>query len=134
MPLSSTTVPAALKNVALEGKRVLLVEDEYLLALTVQDVLRDAGCVIVGPFARVCEALDAARGELVDVAVLDVNIAGEMVFPVALALEARGTPFLFVTGYGRAALPADRADWDACTKPFRARELIDLLALKMRPH
>ena len=123
-----------MKNPALDGKPVLLVEDEYLGARVGQEVLHDAGGGIVGPCARGGEARAAARAEPVDVAVLDVNIAGEMVFPVALALEARGTPFLFVTGYGRAALPADRADWDTCTKPFHARQLIDLLALKIRPH
>ena len=123
-----------LRNAALDGKRVLLVEDEYLVSLVVQEVLRDAGCVVVGPFARVAEALVAARAERVDIAVLDVNVAGEMVFPVALVLEAKGTPFLFVTGYGRAALPADRADWDACAKPFHAHQLIECLARKMQPH
>ena len=111
---------------------MLLVEDEFLVSLIVDEVLSEAGCIVVGPFARVAEALIAARTEDVDVAVLDVNVAGEMVFPVAHALEARGTPFLFVTGYGQAALPRDRADWEACTKPFQPRQLLERLARKVQ--
>ncbi len=101
------------------------------MALVVQEVLEEAGCTVLGPFARVVDALAAARTERVDVAVLDVNIAGEMVFPVALVLEKKGTPFLFVTGYGRAALPRDKPHWDACAKPFLPREFLDRLARKV---
>ena len=116
---------------ALTGKRVLVVEDEMLIALLVEETLTDAGCIVVGPFARVPAALEAARAEDVDAAVLDINVAGEMVFPVAYALEERGIPFLFVTGYGRAALPSDRPNWDACTKPIRAHQLTEYLARKI---
>ena len=59
----------------------------------------------------------------IDMAVLDVNVAGEKVFPIALTLEERGVPFLFVTGYGEKALPSDRPGWRACDKPFDAVEL-----------
>lgn len=107
----------------LAGKHVLVVEDEFLVALMVEDALTDAGCIVVGPFARVREALEAIGCLQVDVALLDVNVAGEMVFPVAEALELRGIPFLFVTGYGQAALPWDRPDWEACAKPFHLHEL-----------
>ena len=112
----------------LAGKRVLLVEDELLVAMLVEDMLADAGCVLVGPFARLPAALAAARVEAVDVALLDVNIAGEMVFPVAHVLEERGIPFLFVTGYGRAVLPPDRPHWRACAKPFQPERLAECLA------
>ena len=115
----------------LAGKRVLLVEDEMLVALLVEDVLADVGCDIVGPFARVKEALAAAQSEAVDVALLDVNVANETVFPVAYALEERGIPFLFVTGYGNSALPNGRPDWEACSKPFKPAELVALLTRKV---
>lgn len=115
----------------LAGKRVLVVEDELLVAMLVEDMRADAGCIVVGPFARVPAALAAARVEAVDVALLDVNVAGEMVFPVAHMLEGRGIPFLFVTGYGQAALPPDRPHWKACVKPFRSRHLTECLARTM---
>jgi DNA-binding response OmpR family regulator len=86
-------------HLQLTNKRVLVVEDEILVALLVEDMLADAGCVVVGPFSRVPQALAAAKTEPIDIALLDVNVAGEMVFPVAHALEERGIPFLFVTGY-----------------------------------
>lgn len=120
-----------MNGASLTGKVILLVEDEYLVSLVVQEVLQDAGGLVLGPFARVGDALEAARHEHVDVAVLDVNVAGEMVFPVAELLEGKGTPFLFVTGYGRAALPRDKPHWEACTKPFLPRQLLEILARKV---
>ena len=115
----------------LAGKRVLVVEDEYLVALEVENALLDAGCIVIGPFASVEDGLAAAQVENVDVALLDVNVAGEMVFPVAYLLEAVGTPFLFVTGYGKAILPRDRPTWEACSKPFHPDELTERLAQKI---
>lgn len=116
----------------LAGKRVLVVEDELLVALLMEDMLAEAGCIVVGPFARVGAALAAARVEAVDVALLDVNVAGEKVFPVANALEERGVPFIFVTGYAQAALPKDRPNWEAWTKPFFAEQLAQRLAQKVK--
>jgi DNA-binding response OmpR family regulator len=117
----------------LSGRRVLVVEDELLVSMLVEDLLVDEGCIVVGPYARVSDALDAARTEMVDVALLDVNVAGEKVFPVAEALEARGVPFLFLTGYGEAGLPPGRKDWVACSKPFHAAKLTELLAESLSP-
>ncbi|MEO5738592.1 MAG: response regulator [Variovorax sp.] len=112
--------------------RVLVVEDEFLVALMIEDTLADAGCIVVGPFARVPEALVAARTETVDAALLDVNVAGVKVFPVAHVLEERDVPFLFVTGYGQAALPRDRPKWEACTKPFHPHHLTECLARRLK--
>src|SRR5215207_9010569 len=116
----------------LAGKRVLVVEDEMLVSLLLEDMLADAGCIVVGPFARVVDALAAAKIEVLDLALLDVNIAGEKVFPVAYALEERGVPFLFVTSYGKAALPEDRPDWEAVSKPFLSEQLTECLARKVK--
>ena len=121
-----------MKDTDLEGKRVLVVEDEYLISLVVQEVLSDAGCIVVGPFGRVQDALMAAQLETVDIALLDVNVAGERVFPVAYLLEEKGTPFLFATGYGQSAFPRDRPGWEACTKPFKSGELIECLTRKLK--
>ena len=103
-----------------------------LVALLVEDMLADAGCIVIGPFARVSDALAAAKTAVVDLALLDVNIAGEKVFPVAHALEERGVPFLFVTGYGEAALPKDRADWESIAKPFFSEQLAERLVRKIK--
>ena len=90
----------------LQGRRILVVEDEYLIADAMQIALEGAGAVVVGPAPSVRKALwllDADAG--VDCAVLDLNLGDEKVFPVADMLQARGVPFLFTTGYDAAAVP-----------------------------
>lgn len=109
------------------GKRVLVVEDELLVALMIEDFLSDLGCCTVGPFGDVPAALHAARTAPIDLAVLDVNLDGERVYPVAEALAARGIPFLFLSGYGEDAVPAEHREWRVCAKPFRGFELADML-------
>ena len=115
----------------LAGMRVLVVEDEFILALALEDILIDEGCVVVGPFSRVSEALAAATEEQVDLAVLDVNVAGEKVFPVAEVLDDRGVPFILLTGYGDKVIPHDRPHWQAYEKPYRNDQLIDALVAKI---
>jgi CheY-like chemotaxis protein len=110
---------------ALEGLRILVVEDELLAVLTLEDILRDAGCVIAATASRIGPALEAAREAEIDIAQLDVNLAGELVYPVAEVLAARRVPFLFMTGYGREMLPASYATRPLVTKPFIPAELID---------
>ena len=114
----------------LAGRRILLVEDELLIAMTVEVVLRDEGCAIVGPIARVEPALKAAREETLDAAILDVNLAGDRIDPIAQALAERKIPFVFTTGYDRSMLPAKHANRPTLAKPFLPAQLIDrLLAL-----
>jgi DNA-binding response OmpR family regulator len=114
----------------LAGRRILLVEDELLVAMMVEDVLHAEGCLIVGPFPRVEPALKAAREEPLDAGILDVNLAGERVDPIARALAERNIPFVFTTGYDPAMLPAEHADRPTLAKPFKPAQLIDkLLAL-----
>ena len=85
----------------LAGRRVLVVEDEMLVAMLVEDILAQLGCTVVGPAARIAEALPMARSEALDCAFLDVNVAGERVFPVAAALAERRVPFVVPTAsYG----------------------------------
>jgi DNA-binding response OmpR family regulator len=112
---------------ALTGRRVMLVEDETLVAMLVETALEEENCSIVGPYGNVGAALEAARSEDFDLAVLDVNLAGELVFPVAEVLAQRGVPFLLLSGYGEAALPADRKHWPICAKPFSMSELVSVL-------
>jgi DNA-binding response OmpR family regulator len=94
----------------LEGLRVLVVEDEFLVATLIEDMLVAAGCVVAGPIPRLSEALDAVNSRTFDAAVLDVNLAGHRVFPVAEALSRRNVPFVFVTGYGSGVLPGEYAE------------------------
>jgi DNA-binding response OmpR family regulator len=103
---------------ALTGMRVLIVEDEYLVAMIAESFLKEFGCSTLGPYGTLAEALEVARTETFDLAVLDINLHGEKVFPVANVLGDRQIPFLFVSGYGDEALPAGYRDKKICAKPF----------------
>lgn len=117
----------------LAGRRVLLVEDELMVAMLVETALEDESCIIVGPYGGLSEALLAAQSETLDLAVLDINLAGEMVFPVAEMLASRGVPFLLLSGYGALALPKEHEDWPICAKPFRLNELVAVLNRLVKP-
>lgn len=119
---------------ALEGARVLVVEDEYLVAALIEQILESAGCVVMGPIPRVPEALDAVSHDVYDAAVLDVNLAGERINPVADALSERDVPFVFVTGYGANALPREYAERPHIGKPFRMAELLAVLSSIIKCH
>jgi len=99
-----------------------------LVSLLIEDILTDSKCIIVGPYDRVPAALDAARTIELDAAVLDVNLAGTMVYPVAEMLAARAIPFLLLSGYGPGAVPIEHASWQVCSKPFRPEQFIAMLA------
>ncbi len=104
----------------IEGLKLLLVEDEYVLALGLSDALADLGAVVVGPVATVEDALALVeRVPEIDGAVLDVNLGREVAYPVADALLARGIPFFFATANERACLPERFAAVPVCGKPFR---------------
>jgi CheY-like chemotaxis protein len=113
---------------ALEGLKVLVVEDEFLVALLIEEMLESAGCVVIGPIARVPEALDAVDHDACDAAVLDINLAGERVDPVADALSNRNVPFMFVTGYGVNGVPGDYLDRPHICKPFKMAELLGTIS------
>ena len=97
--------------------RILLVEDQMLVALYLEDLLVDLGCAVLGPAGSVTDALAVTRREPVDGAVLDINLRGEPSFPVARELRVRPVPFFFVTGYESAILPLDLRDVPCLTKP-----------------
>jgi DNA-binding NtrC family response regulator len=120
----------------LAGKRVLIVEDELLVALLIEDFLVEMGCSPLGPCGNVAKALHAVRTETFDLAVLDVNLAGEKVYPVAEMLTGRQIPFVFLSGYGEEAIPEGHFDWKVCAKPFRADDLARIMsaALEATPH
>lgn len=80
------------------GKRVLVVEDELLVALGLEVNLQELGCTVIGPASSLAAAMLAAAHETVDAAILDINLAGERVFPAAAILHDRGIPFMFCSG------------------------------------
>ncbi|MBU1347758.1 MAG: response regulator [Alphaproteobacteria bacterium] len=103
----------------LTGRRILVVEDESLVAMLLETILEDMGCTPVGPIATVDEALEiVADDPSLDAALLDVNVAGREVFPVASALKARNVPFVFSTGYGEGGLPDEWRGQATIQKPF----------------
>ncbi|MDQ0472961.1 PAS domain S-box-containing protein [Labrys wisconsinensis] len=108
--------------------RVLLVEDEALIATMMRDLLAEMGCSIIGPHASVAEAAAAIAGQRPDAAILDVNLGGEFIFPVAESLRALGVPFAFVTGYGRDMLDTHFPDVPVFEKPIDRDQFIQAFA------
>jgi CheY-like chemotaxis protein len=102
--------------------KVLLVEDEMMLAMLAEDTLTELGCAVVSA-SRIGSALALVRSDTFDVALLDVNVAGEEVYPVADALIERGIPFVFATGYGQAGLRHDYRTRRALEKPYRHEDI-----------
>ena len=102
----------------LAGLRVLVVEDEGGVALLIESMLEELGCNVTASVATLAKALNMARAETFDFAVLDVNLDGELVFPVAEILKARKLPFVFSTGYGRVGVPETFKDCEVLNKPF----------------
>jgi len=105
------------------GLRVLVVEDQFLVAEDLGTLLQGLGCTVVGPHARLATALPAASTEALDAAVLDVNLDDGVVDPVAAELARRDIPFLFVTGYVRQDLAQKFRDRPVLAKPFTAHDI-----------
>jgi DNA-binding response OmpR family regulator len=104
-----------------------VVEDEAVIAMLVEDMVLDFGSEVVGPAAKMDEALRLASDAPLDAAILDVNVGGAVVFPVADVLEDREIPFVFATGYGSGGLPSRFRSRPALAKPFSYLELTEVL-------
>jgi len=111
----------------LNGLRVLVVEDEMMVSMLIEDMLSDMGCTVVGPASRLDEATELAEAGGIDCAVLDVNLGGQPIFPVADLLRERGCPFAFATGYGDAGLRDVDRGTPVLQKPFREGDLARVL-------
>ena len=113
----------------LNGKRLLVVEDEAMIALMIEDMLDRFGCVVVDVASTLLQGLAIAANEKVplDGAILDINLGGEQVYPVAERLRQRGVPFIFSTGYGRAGLLERFAQTPTLAKPYQPEDLEDML-------
>jgi CheY-like chemotaxis protein len=103
---------------SLNGRRILVVEDEMFVAMLVEDLLAELGCQVVGPAASVAQALQLLDGSDLDGALLDVNLGQEKVYPVAEALRRTQIPYVFVTGYGVAGLERAYRNDPTIQKPF----------------
>lgn len=111
----------------LHGVRVLLVEDQMIVAMQIEDMLHAAGCEVVGPVGTLQAAITLAHAEALDAAVLDINLDGEKVYPAAEELQARGIPFILATGYGESTLPEKWRNQPRLNKPYRREQLVQLL-------
>jgi DNA-binding response OmpR family regulator len=109
------------------GRRILVIEDEVLIGMLLEDMLTDLGYEIVGTASRVEEAKALAAAADCDLAILDVNLNGQEVYPVAEILAARGIAFLFATGYGERGLPAAFQGRPTLQKPFQIEMLQEQL-------
>src|ERR1700693_2039067 len=115
------------------GRRVLVVEDQMIVAWLLEDMLADLGCVVVGPAVSINQALAIVDAEAIDAAVLDVNLEGQMSYPIADALAARGVPSAFSTAYDKDRLLEGYRTFSVLKKPFRRSQLVDALAKLLTP-
>ncbi|MGF6709426.1 CheY-like chemotaxis protein [Luteibacter sp. W1I16] len=118
--------------VELIGLRALVVEDEGGVALLIEAMLEELGCEVVASVGSLSKALEIAESESFDLAVLDVNIVGGLVFPVAEVLRRRRLPFVFSTGYGRMGVPDVFKDCAVLSKPFAMADLKQALRLALQ--
>ena len=107
--------------------RVLVVEDEAMIAMLVEDMVLDFGSEVVGPVANMQEAIRLAQSAELDAAILDINVGGTVIFPVADILTDRGIPLIFATGYGSKGLPPRFQNSPTLPKPFSYQSLEEAL-------
>ncbi|MFZ5780919.1 MAG: response regulator [Pseudomonadota bacterium] len=113
----------------LKGLRILVVEDNFLVAEMTRELLEECGCEVVGPVARLGDALEVASSAELDGALLDINLAGEFCFPAAARLQERGVPFMFLTGYGEGSVvPSAFREAPRLRKPLDLDQVIAALA------
>jgi CheY-like chemotaxis protein len=112
--------------------RVLVVEDEALIAMLVEDMIHDSGGEMVGPAAKLTDAVDLARNAQADVALLDLSLRGVLAYPVADVLRQRGVPIVFTSGYGSAALIQRFQDCPILDKPFDQHSLERAIGTALR--
>lgn len=99
-------------------RRVLVAEDEFLVYLALEEELRTNGFDVFGPFTTIPDIRAALTRERIDLALLDINLGGEMIYPVADELIARNIPFIFLSGYASAAVPERYRDFPRLDKPY----------------
>lgn len=106
-----------------DARRVLIVEDNVLIAMDMAAMMGELDCAVIGPVSNVASGLEAVRQSEIDAAVLDVNLGDERIWPVAELLDDRGIPFVLTTGYDGAEIPRRFADRPLVQKPVAADDL-----------
>ena len=124
---------AVVKSKSLMADRVLLVEDEALIGMMMKNMLTELGLSVVGPYARMADALAAARNGAFDAAILDVNLDGELAYPIADILVDRKLPFAFITGYDTQSIDERFAQIPTIQKPIARDALQTVLTTRTRP-
>jgi two-component sensor histidine kinase/CheY-like chemotaxis protein len=114
-------------GITVTGNKIMVVEDEALVAMSLRDSLDELGFSVIGPFSRISEAMIALRNNHVDAAVLDVNLGGELIYPLADVLTADHVPFVFITGYGADEIERRYASIPILQKPIEADALKSML-------
>jgi DNA-binding response OmpR family regulator len=109
------------------GGSVLLVEDEVMIRMMIADMLEELGYSIAAETGEIEQALEFAHTTDFDIAILDVNVNGKLISPVAEVIEARKRPFIFATGYGTHGLPTEYRDRPALQKPFQMENLAGMI-------
>jgi CheY-like chemotaxis protein len=111
------------------GKRILLVEDEALVAMLLEDIVTDLGAIVVGPEAQLDLAIVSAETATLDAAILDINLHGRRSYGVADALRLRGVPFAFATGYGEAGVDPAHRGVPVLSKPYTGQDVARALRM-----
>ena len=111
---------------------VFLVEDEVMIRMMVADMLEELGYTVAAEAGEIGEAVKLAQSTEFDLAILDVNVNGKVITPVAELINARNRPFIFATGYGSSGLPPEYRDRPALQKPFQLETLAQAISSAMR--
>ncbi|MCX9146550.1 response regulator [Erythrobacter sp. WG] len=125
--MSPDVAPVEGEEMSLENKRILVVEDEFLLARELTKILESAGALVVGPIPSAARAMARLREETVDAAVLDINVRGEDVERLADALKEHAVPMIFATGYEDHHVRRNHPDAPCLPKPVDLEKLVTLL-------
>lgn len=127
--VQSCTQNAHADTMSLQGKRILVVEDQAFVAMHVQDILEEQGVAVIGPLARLKDALVAAEQEKFDAALVDIDLNGELSWPIADVLLLRGKPFAFTTGFQAAKILPERFSGAmSLVKPYVDRDVLDVVS------
>ena len=119
---------------SLRDRRILVVEDEYMLADELRTELGDVGAIVLGPVGTLAQAIDLiGQEESIDGAILDVNLRGKMAYPAADLLLDRGVPFIFTTGYDASSIPGRFGRIACCEKPLSIAKVVRAIGRAMHP-
>ena len=133
-PLAADLNGPSVMHLPLSGRHILVVEDEYLIAEDITAILEEAGAHVIGPANSLPEGMRLAGNTgRIDAAVLNIDLGGVKVFPLAEALIDRGVSFLFLTGYGEAQIPDRYSAIPCCRKPTGPACVLDEMKALLRP-